>query len=352
MLLNEIGNKKIDEDSGLYDFIAAYEWFKNLIIVYPNSHAYNKNDFFLNPSSNTDSMIDMLRAFDTGIEKITKGKELAEKAFSFLPDEVKKDLLNDIEQSMRSKPQGGTCGRIEIGDQQFEISVEDGEIVAEKIMLDHGNSEELFELSVSYLHKKFGSGFGTLDNSLSAGGGKIDDILKMWYGAWHSPKEVRMSRQLLIYILCMGVVLGPALFKLDEKWRMGENLYITGETSVINWFKQRGIYDAADVLNVGEEIIEKKSGLEETVFVVSGVNNSLLVRDIPDTENCMVLDRLKNDDEVILTGDMTFAETENGHIEPWVRVITENGIEGWSRLFYLHPKEYQGIEFYLQDHEE
>ena len=88
----------------------------------------------------------------------------------------------------------------------------------------------------------------------------------------------------------MGVVLGPALFKLDEKWRMGENLYITGETSVINWFKQRGIYDAADVLNVGEEIIEKKSGLEETVFVVSGVNNSLLVRDIPDTENCMVLD--------------------------------------------------------------
>ncbi len=210
----------------------------------------------------------------------------------------------------------------------------------------------LVDIPVSYLHKKFGSGFGTLDNSLSAGGGKIDDILKMWYGAWHSPKEVRMSRQLLIYILCMGVVLGPALFKLDEKWRMGENLYITGETSVINWFKQRGIYDAADVLNVGEEIIEKKSGLEETVFVVSGVNNSLLVRDIPDTENCMVLDRLKNDDEVILTGDMTFAETENGHIEPWVRVITENGIEGWSRLFYLHPKEYQGIEFYLQDHEE
>lgn len=169
----------------------------------------------------------------------------------------------------------------------------------------------LVDIPVSYLHKKFGSGFGTLDNSLSAGGGKIDDVLKMWYGAWHSPKKVRMPRQLLIYILCMGVVLGPAFFKLDEKWRIGENLYIAGETSVINWFEQRGIYDAADVPNVGEEIIEKKSGLEETVFVVSGVNNSLLVRDIPDTENCMVLDRLKNDDEAILTGDMTFAETEN-----------------------------------------
>ena len=34
--------------------------------------------------------MDMLRAFDTGIEEIKKGKQLAEKAFSFLPDELKR----------------------------------------------------------------------------------------------------------------------------------------------------------------------------------------------------------------------------------------------------------------------
>lgn len=147
LLLNEVGNKKIDEDSDLHDFVAAHEWFENLIVVYPDSHAHNKNDFFLNPTSSTDSMADMLRAFDTGIEEIKKGKQLAEKAFSFLPDEVKKDLLNDIEQTMRNKFQDRTRCRIEIGDYQFEISVEDGEIIAEKIMLDHGNPAELFELS-------------------------------------------------------------------------------------------------------------------------------------------------------------------------------------------------------------
>ena len=48
---------------------------------------------------------------------------------------------------MRSKLQDGARCKIEIGDYQFEISIEDGEIVAEKLMLDHGNSAELFELS-------------------------------------------------------------------------------------------------------------------------------------------------------------------------------------------------------------
>lgn len=147
LFLNEVGNKKIDENSGLHDFIVAYEWFKNIIVVYPGSHALNKNNFFLNPATNTDSMIDMLRAFDTGIEKIQKGKQLAEKAFSFLPDEVKKDVLNDLEHTIRNESPDNTHCTIEISGYQFKISLENGEIFAEKIMLDHGNPDELFELS-------------------------------------------------------------------------------------------------------------------------------------------------------------------------------------------------------------
>ena len=147
LLLYEIGNKKLDKDSALYDFIVAYEWFKNLIVVYPDSHTHNKNDFFLNPTFDTDSMIDMLRAFDTGIEKITKGKQPAEKAFSFLPEQVKNDILDDIEQTMKDNLQNQERCKIEIGNYQFEISIENGEIFAEKIMLNHGNPKELFELS-------------------------------------------------------------------------------------------------------------------------------------------------------------------------------------------------------------
>lgn len=147
LFLNQVGNKKIDENSGLYNFVIAYAWFKNIIVVYPGSHAGNKNNFFLNQASNTDSMIDMLRAFDTGIEEIKKGKQLAEKAFSFLPDDIQKDVLNNLEQTMRSESSDKARCTVEIAGYQFEISIEEGEMYAEKIMLDHGNPEELFELS-------------------------------------------------------------------------------------------------------------------------------------------------------------------------------------------------------------
>ena len=52
-----------------------------------------------------------------------------------------------MEQTIRSGSPDKTHCTIEIRGYQFEISVEDGELYAEKIMLDHGNSEELFELS-------------------------------------------------------------------------------------------------------------------------------------------------------------------------------------------------------------
>lgn len=83
------------------------------------------------------------------------------------------------------------------------------------------------------------------------------------------------------------------------------------------------------------------------MLVVSGVNSSLLVRDIPSTENCTVLDRLQNDDIVVWTGQMVFAEAEGDHVEPWVKIITQNNVEGWSRLYYLHPEQYADEVYFV-----
>lgn len=147
LLLNEIGNKNLDKESDLLDFVVAYKWFKKLIVVYPNSHPHNRNEFFLNAASSTDATANLLRSLDTGIEDIKKGKQPAEKAFSFLPEEVKNDVLTDIEQRMGKQFQDGKHCKIEIGDYQFELSIENDQLMAEKMMLDHGNSFDLFELS-------------------------------------------------------------------------------------------------------------------------------------------------------------------------------------------------------------
>ena len=67
--------------------------------------------------------------------------------FSFLPEDVQKNVLTSIDQEMRKNCQDNEHRLFEIGNFQFDLSFENGEIVAEKIMLDHGNPSELFELS-------------------------------------------------------------------------------------------------------------------------------------------------------------------------------------------------------------
>ena len=73
--------------------------------------------------------------------------------------------------------------------------------------------------------------------------------------------------------------------------------------------------------------------------------SSLLVRDAPSMTDGSILGRLQNEDTVLWHGEMCFLETDNGQIEPWVKIITVDGIEGWSRLNYLHPIEYENLEF-------
>lgn len=147
LFLKVIGNKDLNENSYFSDFIIAYEWFKKIEVVYPGSHAKNRNDFFFNSASNTDSLANMLRLFDTGIREVRRGKQIAEKAFYFLPEEVRKAVLDDIEQNAKEKLKDGCSIKIVIEPYQFDISIDNGEIMAEKMLLDHGNESDLFEIS-------------------------------------------------------------------------------------------------------------------------------------------------------------------------------------------------------------
>ena len=147
LLLSVIGNKDLVDESGFADYLSAYKWFKKIEVVYPESHARNRNDFFLNSASSIESLANMLRLFDTGIDGVGKVKQLAEKAFSFLPEEIKKDLLDEIAKNLIEKLKDSSDIKINIGQNQFDISIENGEIMAEKIMFDHGNKLDLFELS-------------------------------------------------------------------------------------------------------------------------------------------------------------------------------------------------------------
>lgn len=115
--------------------------------------------------------------------------------------------------------------------------------------------------------------------------------------------------------------------------------------------KQDG-YDP-DAVFVSEESVEESSeeadaDVFEIELVTSGLNSSLLVRSDPSIDKGEVLGRLYNDDIVIWTGQMVFAEVNDGSIEPWVKIRTSEKIEGWSRLYYLHPAQYENLKLEIK----
>lgn len=222
----------------------------------------------------------------------------------------------------------------------------------------------LLETPIAFLHKRFGSTFGKIDNVLLGVAEKVDTAMKNWYKAWHSPDKIHFGRLLLVYFVCVAFIVLPSFVNIDNKiLRFGETTYVHYETSLADWLKEHGWYDSViksawnqdetneeDVVEYEDEIIE--DDFEEITLIVSGVDTSLLIRDIPSVEECTILERLQNDDMVTWEGQLTFAEAENEHIEPWVKVITASGVEGWCRLFYLHPDENESKEFRVTNVEE
>lgn len=215
----------------------------------------------------------------------------------------------------------------------------------------------LIEIPIAALHKRFGTFWGNIDNRMSEVGDKVERVIDCWYVVWHFPKKIRIKRSLIVYVLCIVLIVGPSLINVDNNiLKIGETLYIRGETFCVKWLGERGMY-ASTVQNesnqreqVQNEVVEDKMIEEDSLeitLVVSGIKSSLLVRDIPSIENSTVLDRLHNNDSVVWRGQMVFAEADNDHVEPWVKIVTANGVEGWSRLYYLHPEQYDDIEFFV-----
>ncbi len=208
----------------------------------------------------------------------------------------------------------------------------------------------LIETPISFLHRKIGSLMGGLDNMWSQLGRRIDCFIDNWYNAWHrrKKKENTLKIRFLVWGICVGIVVFPNIMNLEnEELKIGENIYLHCESLVINWLYNQEWYKSKEesVQVVNKEVQQENTF--EVEMVVAGLNSSLLVRDIPSMEGS-ILDRLYNDNKVIWHGQLVFAETDNGRIEPWIKITMKNGIEGWSRLHYLYPLQYESEEFSVE----
>ncbi|MBQ8821297.1 MAG: hypothetical protein IJZ82_01510 [Lachnospiraceae bacterium] len=213
---------------------------------------------------------------------------------------------------------------------------------------------QIIELPITILHKKLGAGFYDIDNHMVIIGERIDSFFEKWYECWHSHYKFHWGKALIIYFIIVFFIVAPSLFSVDnDSLKRGEELYLFCEKTFIEWIEKQIEEDSIQevVVTKDEQVTIEKEEMEvsKIELMVSGVNSSLLVRDIPDMEEGIALERLHNGDIVVWAGEMIFAEAADNHIEAWVKVITQNEVDGWSRLFYLHPLNYENASYHITE---
>ncbi len=141
--LAEIINKKLDKDSDFAPFFDVGMWLANLIFIFPKTRII-ENEVYKSVESQN-NLATLLKYFDTGIEGIS-GKELnAEEALSFLPNEVRDEILNDINNELSKGEKKNDSIDLTVGGKRFSFKLLNGELKTRRLFMDHGNKLDYFD---------------------------------------------------------------------------------------------------------------------------------------------------------------------------------------------------------------
>ena len=208
----------------------------------------------------------------------------------------------------------------------------------------------LIETILSEFHKRLGRNFFVISNKIIDSCEKLDMHLKKWYERWHFNKKFLWKRWFLFSLIFYLYVITPEFVKINSPmFNWGWNTYLKLEAICIDTLKRWEIYDLEKMDEHTRESHEEEEILHQEKISISLLvpNNisSLAIRDYPSTETGTIVGTIKAGEKVTWTGEMIFAQNQEGQVRPWVKIVTNNGIEGWSSLLYLQPEIYQDVVF-------
>lgn len=144
--LHEIVRHKLQDDKEFEHFYNVLEWFNSLIIVFPQTKYYNYGgeSIVLNDST----VAKYLRYFDTGIEEIKKIKKPIDEVLAFIPGNTRAGVISDVQKGLRpaSKEKGADSVEVNFFGKRFSFSIENDQIVADQLLMNHGNELDLFDI--------------------------------------------------------------------------------------------------------------------------------------------------------------------------------------------------------------
>ncbi|MCI9078314.1 MAG: ATP-binding protein [Lachnospiraceae bacterium] len=143
-ILSDISERVNGKQEFFYDILNVHESFNDIIAIYPNSK-YTKLNTLVYSNVSRNIFSDLMLFFDTGIEKV-EGKEQPvsiDKLIQFVPEENIENFKYDISNSDYEHPV-----MLKLKQQFFAFRKDkDGNVIYNKMKLNHGNDKELFDYS-------------------------------------------------------------------------------------------------------------------------------------------------------------------------------------------------------------
>ncbi len=140
-VLSDVATRANGRDGIFSEISAVYKWFNDIIILFPDSK-FNSLGELATEVGGRQLLTKYITKFDTGIENIDSRKnEISiEKLLADLPTTVSDQLKLDLAKNTNNRPIWVINGQL------VRVSrSEEGNLVYKKLVLNHGNDDELFE---------------------------------------------------------------------------------------------------------------------------------------------------------------------------------------------------------------
>ncbi|MCM1569516.1 MAG: ATP-binding protein [Roseburia sp.] len=141
-ILSDIAARVNDKSSLFRDIIAVYEWFENIVVIFPTSKYGALNEIASDNELRT-HFGNIMSFFDTGIEGI-EGQEQEmdfDKVLQFIPKEEAEKIKINIANDIKKHPV-----MFKIDKKIYVLRKDENDhIFYYKMLLNHGNQEDLFE---------------------------------------------------------------------------------------------------------------------------------------------------------------------------------------------------------------
>ena len=141
-ILSDIASRSNDKRGILSEIIHVYEWFTNMIIIFPDSK-YNLINEIASNDDRREFFQNILSFFDTGIESISKQQRSMDfdKVLADFPREQADQIKIELSKIANEHPV-----TFRIGKQAIILRKDsDGNIIYNKLVLNHGNKDDPFE---------------------------------------------------------------------------------------------------------------------------------------------------------------------------------------------------------------